>query len=138
MEFSKKKLPKVDSFRGFIGKLKCNPMTKEKIVVAKDSSYPYQKSEDAYVLLLPLAVKNVYMYVQPYIDAKTNVTEHCLRIGRITDLSLSDNSQIYVYNGSAQNDIRFNDLALIFLYLYCDSSTLKLSKWTTTTIRCNS
>ena len=108
MEFSKKKLPKVDSFRGFIGKLKCNPMTKEKIVVAKDSSYPYQKSEDAYVLLLPLAVKNVYMYVQPYIDAKTNVTEHCLRIGRITDLSLSDNSQIYVYNGSAQNDIRFN------------------------------
>ena len=70
MEFEKRKVAAADSFRSFITKYKFNPLTKKKIVVAKDNSYPYEKSEDAYVLLLPLALKELYMYVQPYVDQK--------------------------------------------------------------------
>ena len=111
MEFAaKKKMTKVDSFKGFIAKHKCNPVTKEKIVVAKDSSYKYQKSEDAYVLLLPLVVKKMYMYVLPYVDPRTDVTEYCLRIGKIDDLQKSGNDEVFTFNGSTKdgNDVRFN------------------------------
>ena len=48
MEFEKRKVSTADTFRAFISKCKSNPLTKKKIVVAKDSSYPYEKSEDAY------------------------------------------------------------------------------------------
>ena len=76
-------------------------------MVAKDSSYPYDKFEDAYVLLLPLALKELYMYVQPYVDQKTNVTEYCLKIGKIGDLARL-HGQTYTFNGSRQDDIRLN------------------------------
>ena len=107
MEFEKRKVPTTDTFRAFISKYKSNPLTKKKIVVAKDSSYPYEKSEDAYVLLLPLALKDLYMYVQPYVDSKTDLTEYCLKIGKISDLTLL-HGQTYTFNGSRQEDIRLN------------------------------
>ena len=107
MEFEKRKVPTTDTFRAFISKYKSNPLTKKKIVVAKDSSYPYEKSEDAYVLLLPLALKELYMYVQPYVDSKTDLTEYCLKIGKISDLTLL-HGQTYTFNGSRQEDIRLN------------------------------
>ena len=107
MEFEKRKLAGNDSFRSFITKYKFNPLTKKKIVVAKDNSYPYEKSEDAYVLLLPLALHELYMYVQPYVDTKTNLTEYCLKVGKISDLTLL-HGQTYTFNGSRQEDIRLN------------------------------
>ena len=107
MEFEKKRKAAIDSLRGFIAEHKFNPVTKKKIVLAKDSSYHYQKSEDAYVLLLPLAVKEMYMYVQPYVDPKTNLTEYCLKVGKITDLT-SLHGQIYAFNALAKDDIQLN------------------------------
>ena len=111
MEFEKKKVPAIDSFRGFLSKVKSNPITKQNVMIAKDASYPYQKSDDAYVLLLPLAVKGMYMYVQPYIDQKTELSEHCIKVSKIADLTVSGNAQIHVYNSSAIcpiDDVRLN------------------------------
>ena len=108
MEFEKKKISTVDSFRGFIAKNKCNPLTKAPILIAKDASFPYQNSEDAYVLLLPLVVKDMYMYVQPYVDSKTELTEYCIKVGKIEDLAISGNSQIYTFNGFNKSDPRLN------------------------------
>ena len=107
MEFEKRKLPTTDTFRAFIAKYKSNPLTKKKIVIAKNSSYPYEKSDNAYVLLLPLVLKELYMYVQPYVDSKTDLTEYCLKIGKISDLTLL-HGQTYTFNGSRQEDIRLN------------------------------
>ena len=107
MEFEKRKLAGNDSFRSFITKYKFNPLTKKKIVVAKDNSYPYEKSEDAYVLLLPLALHELYMYVQPYVDTKTNLTEYCLKVGKISDLTLL-HGQTYTFNANLLEDVRFN------------------------------
>ena len=84
MEFEKRKVPTTDTFRAFIAK-KSNPLTKKKIVVAKDSSYPYEKSEDAYVLLLPLALKKLYMYVQAYVDFKNRFV--CAVASLLCDIS---------------------------------------------------
>jgi uncharacterized protein YdaU (DUF1376 family) len=99
----------IDSLRGF-AKNKSNPITKQPLVIAKDTSYPYQRSEDAYVLLLPLLVKEMYMYVQPYVDQRTELTEYCIKVGKIDDLALSGNSQIYTFGGSNQHqgDVRMN------------------------------
>ena len=107
MEFEKRKVAATDSFRSFIGKYKFNPLTKKKIVVAKDNSYPYEKSEDAYVLLLPLALKELYMYVQPYVDQKTDLTEYSIKVGKISDLTVL-HGQTYAFNGARQEDIRLN------------------------------
>ena len=85
MEFEKRKVPTTDTFRAFIAKYKSNPLTKKKIVVAKDSSYPYEKSEDAYVLLLPLALKKLYMYVQAYVDFKNRFV--CAVASLLCDIS---------------------------------------------------
>ena len=57
MEFEKRKLPTTNTFRAFIAKYKSNPLTKKKIVIAKNSSYPYEKSDNAYVLLLRFVFK---------------------------------------------------------------------------------
>ena len=110
MEFEKKKVSVVDSFRGFVSKVKSNPITKQNVLIAKDTSYPYQKSDDAYVLLLPLAVKEMYMYVQPYVDSRTELTEFCIKVSKITNLTLSGNAQIHVFNSSAStaDDVRLN------------------------------
>lgn len=108
MEFEKKKVSAMQSLRGFISKNKCNPMSKTPVVIAKDSSYPYQRSEDAYVLLLPLIIKDMYMYVQPYVDSKTELTEYCIKVARIDNLVTSGNSQISSFNGSCQDDVRLN------------------------------
>ena len=110
MEFEKKKVSVVDSFRGFVSKVKSNPITKQNVLIAKDTSYPYQKSDDAYVLLLPLAVKEMYMYVQPYVDSRTELTEFCIKVSKITNLTLSGNAQIHVFNSSAltADDVRLN------------------------------
>ena len=116
MEFEKRKVSTADTFRAFISKCKSNPLTKKKIVVAKDSSYPYEKSEDAYVLLLPLALKELYMYVQPYVDSKTDLTEYCLKVGKISDLTLL-HGQTYTFNSSRQDDIRFNKGVRYVLFL---------------------
>ena len=108
MEFEKKKVSAIDLFRRFITKLKVNPMTMQNVLIAKDSSYHYQRSDDAYVLLLPLAVKEMYMYVQPYIDAKTELTEYTIKVGKIDQLTVSGNAQVHTFNGSEVDDIRLN------------------------------
>jgi hypothetical protein len=108
MEFEKKKVSSIDSFREFIGKIKCNPLTKTPVLLAKDTSFPYQRSEDAYVLLLPLVVKDMYMYVQPYVDQKTDLTEYCIKVGKIEELVVSGNNQVHSFNGSKSSDVRLN------------------------------
>ena len=108
MESEKKKIvSSAESFRSFITKYKANPITKKKIMVAKDSSYPYDKFDDAYVLLLPLALKEMYMYVQPYVDQKTNVTEYSIKIGKIGNLTRL-HGQTYTFNANRQDDVRLN------------------------------
>ena len=110
MEFEKRKVAVVDSFRGFASKVKSNPITKQNVVIAKDTSYPYQKSDDAYVLLLPLAVKEMYMYVQPYVDPRTELTEFCIKVSKIANLIVSGNAQIYNFSSAALtvDDVRLN------------------------------
>ena len=110
MEFEQRKVPAVTSFRGFASKLKSNPITKHGVLIAKDGSYPYQKSEEAYVLLLPLAVKEMYMYVQPYVDSRTELTEFCIKVSKIVDLTVSGNARVHVFNSSAcsADDVRLN------------------------------
>ena len=101
MEFEQRKVPAVTSFRQFASKLKSNPISKQGALVAKDGSYPYQTSEEAYVLLLPLAVKEMYMYVQPYVDSRTELTEYCIKISKIGNLAVSGNAQVHVFSSSA-------------------------------------
>ena len=110
MEFEQKKVPAVTSFRQFASKLKSNPVSKQSVLVAKDGAYPYQSSEDAYVLLLSLAVKDMYMYVQPYVDSRTELTEYCIKISKIVDLAVSGNAQVHVFSSNAcsSDDIRMN------------------------------
>ena len=110
MEFEKRKVAVVDSFRGFASKVKSNLITKQNVVIAKDTSYPYQKSDDAYVLLLPLAVKEMYMYVQPYVDPRTELTEFCIKVSKIANLIVSGNAQIYNFSSAAStvDDVRLN------------------------------
>ena len=108
MESEKKMIASsAESFRSFITKYKVNPITKKKIMVAKDASYPYEKFDDAYVLLLPLALKEMYMYVQPYVDQKTSVTEYSIKIGKIGDLARL-HGQTYTFNANRQDDVRLN------------------------------
>ena len=108
MESEKKKIvSSAESFRSFITKYKVNPITNKKILVAKDASYPYEKFDDAYVLLLPLALKEMYMYVQPYVDHKTSVTEYTIKIGNIKNLTRL-HGQTYTFNASRQDDVRLN------------------------------
>ena len=111
LQFEKpaKKTSSPDTFRGFISKIKCNPVTGEKIIVAKDTSYHYQQSDDSYVLLLPLAVKGLYLYVQSYVDSRSELTERCVKIAKITDLRMSGNNNVHSFDGSARReDARLN------------------------------
>jgi hypothetical protein len=109
MEFEKRKLSGIDSLRAF-AKNKFNPMSKHPLVIAKDTSYPYQRSEDAYVLLVPLLVKELFIYIQSYVDQRTELTEYCIKVTKIEDLAVSGNSQIYTFNGSKIQtaDVRMN------------------------------
>ena len=56
------------------------------------------------------------MYVQPYVDSKTDLTEYCLKVGKISDLTLL-HGQTYTFNSSRQDDIRFNKGVRYVLFL---------------------
>ena len=122
MEFGlpTKRVNFIEAFRGFISKYKINPISKSKIIIAKDISYQYQQSEDSYVLLLPLVVKNLYMYVQSYIDANTELTEHCIKIAKIDEMSLSEKASIYKFDGSKKRDEARLNKGVRYVTFLCD------------------
>ena len=88
------------TLRSFLNAYKHHPQTGGKVRIAKDLSFPNQEGEEAYVLILPLAVKELYMYVLPYVDKHTALTAYVLRISRIDDLARSGNHHIYNFNGA--------------------------------------
>ena len=107
----------MESFEDFVRKYKVNPLTNSKIIIAKNSSYIYQRSEESYVLLLPLAVNDPdlpddddddattknsvrYMYVLAYVDPKTNLTEYYLRVSCIENLIVSGNRRVHTFDAS--------------------------------------
>ena len=79
-------IQKLTAFKNFVAKYKVNPVCQTDILIAKDTSYNYRESDDAYILLLPLTVKECYLYMLPYVDLKRELTEYCIRIGKIEDL----------------------------------------------------
>ena len=111
MEFEKRKPSGIESLRSF-AKNKCNPLSNQPLMIARDTSYPYQRSEDAYVLLVPLLVKQLFIYIQPYVDQRTELTEYCIKVAKIEKehLTVSGNSQIYTFDGSKiqSTDVRMN------------------------------
>ena len=115
-----RKVNSPDTFRGFISKFKVNPISKSKIIIAKDLSYQYQQSEDSYALLLPLAVKDLYMYVQSYIDSKTELTEHCIKITKINEIFLSGNASIYKFDASKKRDEARLNKGVRYVSFLCD------------------
>ena len=76
-----------EAFRRFVSEHKINPVTKEKIVVAKDLSFPRGESDDSLSVLIPLAVKEYFLYVGSYIDPKSELVEYCIRISALSDLT---------------------------------------------------
>ena len=76
-----------EAFRRFVSEHKTNPASNEKIVVAKDLSFPRGESEDSLTVLVPLAVKEYFLYLGSYIDPKTELVEYCIRISALSDLT---------------------------------------------------
>lgn len=112
----------------FVAKHKVNPVTKARIVIAKNTSYAYEKSEESYSLLIPISVNDeflpllddekdlwvddesmgktapnkarCYMYVLAMVDPATNLTEYRLCINRIENLTRSGNRRIFLFDSS--------------------------------------
>ena len=95
---------KYDLFKSFISKHKVNPLNEKKILIAKDLSYRYQESDDSLLMLVPLCVKDLYLYVSPYIDPKTELTEYAIRISILEDLvpygALHNGQNVYTFDSS--------------------------------------
>ena len=78
---------RLEAFRRFVSEHKTNPASKEKIVLAKDLSFPRGESDDSLSVLVPLAVKGYFLYVGSYLDPKTELVEYCIRISALPDLT---------------------------------------------------
>ena len=75
----------MEGLRNFLEKEQCNPLTNKPILLARDTSFPDQTSEDGIILLLPLSTETLYAFIQPYIDVSTS----------IKNLELQDNNALY-------------------------------------------
>ena len=112
----------------FVEKFKNNPLTKAKIVVAKNISYAHERSEEAYTILLPLSVDDgflplseaekrlgvgddavggsrakktrCYMYVLAVVDSETDLTEYRMCVGQIEDLTRFGNRRVFSFDSS--------------------------------------
>lgn len=85
----------MEGLRNFLEMEQCNPLTNKPILLARDTSYPDQTSEDGIILLLPLATETLYAFIQPYIDASTDMIAHVLKIASIKNLELQDSNALY-------------------------------------------
>ena len=104
LEIATQKKGKYDLFKAFILKHKVNPLNEKRILIAKDLSYRYQESDDSLLMLIPLSVKDLYLYVSPYVDPKTELTEYAIRISHLEDLvpcgALHNGQNVYAFDSS--------------------------------------
>ena len=84
----------MEGLRNFLEKEQCNPLTNKPILLARDTTYPDQTSEDAIILLLPLSTETLYAFIQPYIDVSTDMLAHVIKIASIKNLELHDSNAL--------------------------------------------
>ena len=122
LEFETPAVKKFSALKNFVMKHTSNPVSKAETLIAIDTSYPHQESDDSFVLLLPLAVKDFYLYLVPYIDMKTELTEYCIRISKIDDLVMADQMYndlpVFMFDGSKKrNDAKMRKGLRYVLFL---------------------
>ena len=98
-----------DKYDVFIQKEKANPISGKEVVIGKDLSFPDQTNPNAFVLLLPLAVEDLYAYIQPYIDQKTKLVKYVLKVAVLKELSkvVDDDKLVYLFHSP---DLRNTEL----------------------------
>ena len=125
-----------DKYDVFIQKEKANPISGKEVVIGKDLSFPDQTNPNAFVLLLPLAVEDLYAYIQPYIDQKTKLVKYVLKVAVLKELSkvVDDDKLVYLFHSPDLRNtelIRFAKGARYCVYLakyFSEKSSKRLYK----------
>ena len=79
-----------DYMQEFMASCQSNPVSGASIVVAKDLGYHDQESNEAFMLLLPIAEHGSYVFIKPYLDNKSDMVRYTLSVACITDLVWND------------------------------------------------
>ncbi|MCH2406052.1 MAG: hypothetical protein MK200_07655, partial [Nitrosopumilus sp.] len=72
----------------FLAKDHANPLTGDDAFIAKDKTYEFQESEEAYQLFIPLVTERHFMFIKTYIDSNTNLPKRVLSIAIIDDFEV--------------------------------------------------
>jgi hypothetical protein len=140
----------ISTFEDFLKEHNRNPLTKAKIIIAKNYDYTYQKSEESILMLIPLGVNDDwvnldaderdrlvrdgkkmgrnYLYVLPVYNEETKLTEYMLRISRINNLEVSGNRRMYQFdNTKVERTIFEKEISCVsFLAKYFDPNENEL------------
>ena len=63
-----------------------NPISQKPVLVAKDTTFSKEYSDDAYNLLLPLASENTYAYIKTYIENETNMPKRVIAVSELPNI----------------------------------------------------